>query len=199
MGLRQRSLRSRTTERRRHAGALSIIVALIALALGASGVQALTLLPADVADMVGGSQLIVHGQVVDVRSATTASRRTIETVITLAVADVLKGSANREVVFRVPGGQVGRYRRILVGAPQFATGQEVVVFLSGRAPAIPMPFGLSQGVYRVVRAGDGRAMVIPLLTSSTVAGPVVRGDSSRRPLALEEFARQVRDVAAGRR
>jgi hypothetical protein len=54
------------------------------------------------------------------------------------------------------------------------------VFLSGRAPALPMPFGLSQGVYRV-------------------AGGVVRADSTRHALAVGEFVRQVRSVAAGER
>jgi hypothetical protein len=42
--------------------------------------------------------------------------------------------------FRVPGGQVGRYRRVLIGAPEFSEGEEVVLFLKGRAPGVPFPF-----------------------------------------------------------
>jgi hypothetical protein len=61
---------------------------------------------------------------------------------------MLKGSPSRTVTFRVPNGQVGRYRRIVVGAPEFAVGEDVVVFLRGAAPAVPTLFGLSQGVYR---------------------------------------------------
>ena len=66
----------------------------------------------------------------------------------------------------------------MVGAPQFARGDEVVLFLKGSAPAVPMPYGLTQGVYRVNRDASGRAMVTPSAnvgpTASSVATP--RGD-----------------------
>ena len=153
--------------------------------------RATTVIPADFTEMVAGSQLIVHGAVIDVRSQLTAGARTIETVITIAVTDSLKGESASTVVLRVPGGQVGRYRRVMVGAPEFVRGEEVVLFLAGHAPAMPMPFGLNQGVYRVVRSA-GRALVAPLVASS--AGRVVRGDPARRPLALEDFTGQVRTI-----
>ena len=77
----------------------------------------------------------------------------------------------------------------MVGAPEFTSGDEVVLFLSGRAPAVPMPYGLNQGVYRVAR-DRGQTMVMPLVTEQ--AGRIVRGDPARRPLAIDAFARQVR-------
>jgi hypothetical protein len=117
--------------------------------------DATMLLPADFAQMVNESQLVVHARIVDVRGALVDARRSIESVITVEVLTPLKGAAVEELVFRVPGGRVGRYRRIVVGAPIFKPGEEVVLFLKGRAPAIPMPFGLSQGVYRVSRATGG--------------------------------------------
>jgi hypothetical protein len=133
--------------------------------------------------------VIVHGTVVDVRARAAGGRDTIETLITVAVATALKGEPTSAVVFRVPGGQIGRYRRVMVGAPTFAEGQEVVLFLRGQAPAVPMPFGLHQGVYRVTRSG-GPAMVTPVVADG--AGRVMRGDPARRPLALDAFARDVR-------
>ena len=139
-------------------------------------VGALTLLPADFNEMVAGSQTIVRGRVVDVQPELIAGRTSIQSVITLEVIDTIKGTAVTSVAFRVPGGRIGRYRRVVVGAPEFTAGQEVVVFLSGRAPALPMPFGLSQGVYRVA---DG----------------VVRADSTRHALAVGEFVKQLRVVA----
>jgi hypothetical protein len=159
--------------------------------------HATVLLPADFADIVNGSQLIVHGRVLDVRAQETADRRTIESLITLAVIDSLKGQPGTSVVFRVPGGQIGRYRRIMVGAPVFVEGDEVVVFLSGRAPIVPMPFGLSQGVYRVIRDGSGRASVTPppIMARGVAAERIVRGDPARRPLAIAAFSREVRAVA----
>jgi hypothetical protein len=59
---------------------------------------------------------------------------------------------------------------------------------------VPFPFGLSQGVYRVVRDADGRSLVTPPLVAEA-AGRVVRGDPSRRPVELSLFARNVRALA----
>jgi hypothetical protein len=154
-------------------------------------------IPVDFAEMVHGSQVIVHARVVDVRSQMTAGRLTIESLVTVEVIDALKGQPGREVVFRAPNGQVGRYRRIIVGAPEFATGDEVVLFLRGRAPALPMVFGLNQGAYRVARRPEGRAVVTQPVLAGNGAGAerIVRGDPARRSLAIEEFARQVRALA----
>jgi len=153
--------------------------------------------PAEFSEMVTASQVVVHGRVVDVRSYETAGRRTIETLVTVQVVEALKGEPGETAYFRIPGGQVGRYRRVMVGAPEFTRGDEVVIFLKGRAPAVPMPFGLTQGVYRVMRDGSGRAVVTPLVNEG--AARVVRGDPARRPLQLTTFAARVRAlVEAGR-
>ena len=138
-----------------------VLPACLALALAlatASPAFATVLLPADLATIVSDASIIVHGRVVEIRSALTGPRRTIDSFITVAVIETMKGDPGSTVTFRVPNGQVGRYRRILVGAPEFVEGEEVVVFLQGRAPAMPTPVGLSQGVYRVRRAGAAQAM-----------------------------------------
>jgi hypothetical protein len=85
----------------------------------------------------------------------------------------------------------------MVGAPEFAAGDEVVLFLKARAPAMPMPYGLSQGVYRVTRDTAGRATVAPLVTGA--AGRVVRGDPARRALDVDAFAARVRAAVEGAR
>ncbi len=174
-------------------GAIAGVMAgLFCLAAAAS---ATTVLPGDLAGMVRDSQSVVHGRVVDIRAGLTAGRRTIESVVTVAVLDTLKGEVRETVSLRLPGGRVGRYRRITVGAPQFAVGDEVVLFLKGRPPALPVPYGLSQGVYRVSRAA-GQPLVTPPLAD--VPGPVLRGDPSRRPMPIEAFTQQVRLLAAAR-
>jgi hypothetical protein len=163
-------------------GALAVIVML------QTHVAATVIVPADFSEIVAESHLIVHGRVVDVRSQMVGSFRTIESVVTIAVQEAIKGEPGETVSVRVPGGQVGRYRRFMVGAPVFRPGEEVVLFLSGRAPAIPMPFGLNQGVYRVSRGADGRGRVAPPLAE----GRVVRGDPARRPIEVSSFVQQVR-------
>ena len=113
------------------------------------------------------------------------------------VVDALKGQPGTTAYFKLPGGQVGRYRRVMVGAPQFAPGDEVVLFLKGSAPAVPMPFGLTQGVYRVNRDVSGRAVVMPAIAGGS--GRVVKGDPARQPLELGAFARMVRTIAGAQR
>src|SRR5688572_677957 len=167
-------------------------IAVVAILLHARVGQGTTILPAEFAEMVARSPLIIHGTVADVRSRMTAGRRSIESLVTVDVIQPLKGPATSQIVFRVPNGQVGRYRRITVGAPEFRSGDEVVLFLDGRPPVVPMPFGLNQGVYRVTRAGgDARVTPVP----SAARGAVVRGDPARRPLTIAAFVQQVRTMA----
>lgn len=170
-----------------------MLCAAAGIALLAAGVQAATVLPADFAEMVRGSQAIVHGRVSAVESYvaedTARRRRTVETRVTVDVLSPVKGIDRDRVVFRVPGGQIGRYRHVMPGAPVFAEGDEVFIFLQGRPPGVPIPFGLSQGVYRVAR-GVEAPVVTPLIPPA--AGRVVRGDPARRPLALAAFVREVR-------
>ena len=165
---------------------------LFALGLSAVPAFATVVLPADFDTVVTESGVIVHGRVVDVRSDVTGPRRAIESFVTVAVIESLKGAPGTTVTFRVPNGQVGRYRRILVGAPAFAEGDEVVVFLQGRPPAMPTLFGLSQGVYRVTRNAAARPVVTPPQTAGP--GRSVRGDPGRGPMPIEAFAREVRTV-----
>jgi hypothetical protein len=159
--------------------------------------SAMVVVPVEFSEMVGASDLVVHGRVVAIRPQVVGNRRTTETLVTLVVLDALKGQPGDTVHFRVPGGQVGRYRRVMVGAPEFTTGEEVVLFLKGRPPGVPFPFGVAQGVYRVRHAADSRAIVMPPMVSD-VPGRVVRGDPSRRPVDLSVFARSVRAIAERR-
>jgi hypothetical protein len=174
---------------RRPTGGRALMVLAVAIAMMGSGVSATIIVPADFSEMVAESQLVVHGRVVEVRAQMVGSFRTIESVVTIAVQEAIKGEPGDTVSMRVPGGQIGRYRRFMVGAPVFRPGEEVVIFLSGRAPAMPMPFGLSQGVYRVSRGADGRSLVAaPVLAE----GRIVRGDPARRPIEVASFVQRVR-------
>jgi hypothetical protein len=183
-------------------GTLSALVVL-AWVCNASA-RAMVVVPADFAEMVAASQTIVHGRVVDVQAYATAGRKTIESLVAVQVVESIKGNpgsagaagAGRVVYFRLPGGQVGRYRRVMVGAPQCARGDEVVLFLKGSSPAVPMPFGLTQGIYRVHRDAAGRATVRPSV--SIGSDRLVRGDPARVPVALDAFTSMVRTAAGSR-
>jgi len=201
----QRRTPKRATETQRHGEYLDLSVTpclcgswwhsilLFVFCVSASPVWATVVLPADFATVVTEAGVIVHGRVVDVRCEMTGPRRIIESVVMVAVLESLKGAPGASVTFRVPNGQVGRYRRILVGAPEFAEGDEVVVFLTGRPPAMPTVFGLSQGVYRVTRNATARAVVTPPPMTAGI-GRVIRGDPARGPMPIDAFAREVRTV-----
>jgi hypothetical protein len=143
---------------------LRCALCLVPWALCLDVASATTVIPATLDDIVAGSQLIVHGRVVEVQAQAAGDRRSIYTVVTVAVDEAIKGAPGRTVSFRTPGGQVGRYRRVVVGAPEFATGEQVIVFLRGGGAAIPSLFGLSQGVYKVTRAEAAQRFVAQVRT-----------------------------------
>jgi hypothetical protein len=115
------------------------------------------------------------------------------------VDEYLKGSLGDVVQFRVPGGLLGRYRSIFVGAPAFAVDQQVVVFLGAQGPSVPHVLGLSQGVFRVVSnpSGTGWLVTPPAMMPVVALTPVVRGASTRQPIALADFEQRVRALAGG--
>src|SRR5262249_27641537 len=145
---------------------------------------------------------IVRGRVAAIDARYTEDRGTVETIVTLEAENYLKGGLGQLVRFRVPGGELGRYRSIVVGAPEFLVGQRVVVFLGAHGPSVPHLVGFSQGVFRVVRSADDSGWLVtppaalPAVSSSAA---VVRGDPNRRPLALADFEQRVRTLAGGGR
>ena len=165
----------------------------------ARDLRATVLLPAEFREIVAGSQVIVYGRVVAVRPEWSSDRSRIDTVVTVTAGSYLKGGPGDTVTFRVPGGQIGRYRNVMVGAPQFQAGEEAILFLSAAGPSIAHVFGLSQGVFRVrVDARSGRRLVVPPVLTAQSEAPqtVTRGDTSRRQLSLDDFAATVRTAMA---
>jgi hypothetical protein len=201
MAIRSAKCRVQKVDRRRLELVSVLLVAFCMTAV--TSASATVLLPADFTTVVAESATIVHGRVVHVSAGLTGPRRTIESLVTVQVIESLKGASTTDatVTFRVPNGQVGRYRRVLIGAPEFTRGDEIVVFLQGQAPAVPTLFGLSQGVYRVVRDARAAPVVIPAPVSARGIGVerVVRGDPVRRPMPVDEFVRQVRAIVERRR
>ena len=159
--------------------------------------RATSFVATDLGELTRDARTIARGVVVAVDSRWSDDRSRIETLVTLEAEQYLKGSFGPTVQFSVPGGRVGRYRSIVVGAPQFTTGDRVVVFLAGSAPNLPHVIGLSQGLFRVVSDSEGwKVTPPPIVTSST---RIVRGDPTHRPMALEAFEQQVRSLVGDSR
>ena len=165
-----------------------------------AAVHATVLVPIEFRELVASAPVIVHGRVVGVRSDWIESRRSIETFVTIEASEYLKGDLGERVTIRVPGGQLGRYRTVFVGAPSFQEGDEVVLFLRTADQGTPWIVGLSQGAFRVaVDPASGRHILTsPVLMSSPGAAGevVVRGDARRRPLDIDAFRAAVKQALA---
>src|SRR5258706_3330407 len=129
--------------------ALVFLILLMVLSIPA---RATVLIPADLGELSRDALAIARGRVVALDPQWNEDHGTIETIVTLEVESYLKGSLGSTLRFRVPGGELGRFRSIVVGAPEFAVDQRVVVFLGANGPTVPHVLGLNQGGFRMSRA-----------------------------------------------
>ncbi len=180
-----------------------VVLVVAALFIPAAALHATVYISADLGELTADARAVAHGRVVALEAQWLEGRRSIETLVTLEVETYVKGDLGPTVTLRVPGGQMGPYRNVMLGAPTFVEGEEVVVFLAASGPAIPHLVGLAQGVFRVrTDVATGARLVTPeIVRMPAVASPtpvrVVRGDASRRPAPLAAFLQEVR-VLAGR-
>jgi hypothetical protein len=178
----------------------SIVVTVIAVFCVVLSVRANTVIPTEFRDVVKDASLIVRGRVTDVRSVSVPGTG-IESIATLAVESVVKGQASGFVYVRMPGGEVGRSRVVMVGVPTFHPGQRAVFFLrSTGTDSSYRPVGLTLGIFRVqAEPGTGRAVVTPPLVGGLTdarSGPAVRGDVRRRLMPVQDFESLVKLVMA---
>src|SRR5918993_134800 len=152
-------------------------------------------IPAQFSRLVGEAHAIAHGRVVGLEGRASGDGLGIETVVTLEVESYLKGDLGRHVTFVVPGGQLGRYRSVVSGAPRFAEGEQVVLFLNAKPPAMPHILRLSEGAFRVSvdrRTGARTIRRQPLAGESATWQKLQRGAGAAEGLSLEAFGALVR-------
>lgn len=126
--------------------ALSLGAILLA---GISPTAASTFLKVDIPTLRGMSESVVHASVVDVRSAWNDEGSAIFTFVTLDVKGRLHGTAENQIVVRVPGGTVGNFTSEMEGAPSFHKGDEVVAFIARWKDGVAMVAGYAAGLSRV--------------------------------------------------
>jgi hypothetical protein len=172
-------------------------------------IRATVVVPADFAEITAEAGAIAHGRIVRVE-ARQDERLRVERVVTLQVLEYFKGGWGNVIQFRMPGGQFGRYQTVMIGAPDFSEGEEVVLFLGARPeddrdrPARPYVLGMHQGVFRVgADQTTGRRMVTPPVVQGVsiegTASPTKRGDVNRVPMELREFLGRIAAVLAAPR
>ncbi len=170
------------------------VASLLTLSLGAPLTASVTV-PAEISALVADAQVIAHGRIVSLEGRESGDGLGIETVVTLEVESYFKGNLGRELTFAVLGGQLGRYRSVVSGAPRFAPGEEVVLFLGAHPPAIPRLVRLGQGSFRVSvdsRTGAKSIRRQPLAGEAGSWQRVQRGTGPADGLSLEAFGAMVR-------
>ena len=181
------------------------VLPFVACVLVTSVASATVLVPAEFTEIVSGSSIIAHAKIVDVRAEWADGRRWIDSVVTADVVSYLKGGSEEQTItFKVPGGRLGRYRSVVVGAPTFVRGEEAVLFLKSRPDNLPDVYGLNQGVFRIrADAVTGQRIVVPPVVKADASAsqpqPVVRGAVDRKPLTFAAFGAKVHEVIASAR
>ena len=140
--------------------------------------------------------VIVTGRCTEVRSAWEG--RTLVTLATVAVSDVLKGDQAQTVTVALPGG-IDANRKfpismVYAGAPQIAVGEDVFLFLGPDEGAAGLTvLGFSQGKFSIVDDERGQKVVSRNLSAVTLQSPAGtrRGTTTRVP--LDDFKNEVRE------
>lgn len=173
---------------------------LLGVLLAVRTTGATVVIPTDFREVVAGASLIVRGEVTDVRGIATPVG--IESIATVAVSAVLKGDAGGAFVsVRVPGGTVGRYRRVMVGAPVLRAGESAVFFLVRGSDFAWRPVALTAGVAPVLVDPETRRAVVraPGVDGGGAAAARAIGRVVRSVLPVDEFESLVRVVVADQR
>lgn len=143
------------------------LLALVALLGPAGSAGATVMLEASVEELTRESDAVVRGKVAAAEGRRSADGQRIFTRVTVEVAEAWKGAPGRTVVIQVPGGVDGEIGQIVHGAPTFAPGEEVVVFLrrlpgrpAGATPTFQVA-GLAQGKLRIDRDAVRGPVAVP--------------------------------------
>ncbi|MES1241894.1 MAG: hypothetical protein ABUT39_09775 [Acidobacteriota bacterium] len=173
-----------------------------AIALAAPALWATTVLKQTDSDMIRKSGIILTGHCTNLEP--TWVGRTLVTKATIAVDEVLQGSAVREVTVVLPGG-VDVHRRIPVavtypGAPEILVREQVLLFLT--------PDNMVRDGFSIVGYSQGKFTLVKTTESGLVGtrnlsdlrlqngSTVVRGGATS--ISLEQLRARIRDLEAGK-
>jgi hypothetical protein len=127
-----------------------LAVLCFSLVLFAVHAQATTRLYKSFNDLVTESQGIVQGTVRSVEVAYDEQGKNIYTFVTFDQLHIIHGRYDQnEFVIRLEGGQVGEAIYALVGSPEFAPEERVILFLRGNGESMVPLVGWTQGVFQV--------------------------------------------------
>lgn len=125
------------------------------MSMFASALQAATYVVPEDRELVAAAPRIVTGTVIDTYSRRSATG-SIETVTEVAIEETLKGDGVERTISMVhAGGHLGDEWMIESGAPVFARGERVLLFLDRNANHDWTTWGLALGAFREEHDDDG--------------------------------------------
>lgn len=190
-----------------------LIVAWGLLLLSAVGLEATTVRAPEFDQLVKRADRIVHGTVTATRAFWDEyeGRKLIRTEVSVrAVRTIGKPLEEGMVTLRFLGGQVDDMIMNVAGMPNFASGDEVVLFERGNGHSVCPLVGWKYGHYRVSRKADGsdptvrRSDFSPLLEVQAVTlplrdqpGRVNALNESKAGMDLDAFLQRVAELRGG--
>jgi hypothetical protein len=163
------------------------LLALLLAATPALGAQAIAL---SVEALARSSDAVVRGQVRRISTTITPDGRRVFTLVDVEVTSSWRGGAPRAIQLIVPGGEAGDIGQRVDGAPAFAEGEEVVVFLHRAEAGGWRVAGLAQGKFSVA----GASATPDLSHLRFVGRQVGAGERGVEAMTVTELERRVRSV-----
>jgi hypothetical protein len=179
--------------------AVAALLGLVASALAVPGVWATTAVERTETELIQEATLIVAGHVTHVESAWIDGD--LSTLATIAVSEVLKGTAGAELTLVLPGG-IDANRPVPVAtlypaAPEVFAQEDVLLFLVGedRVPNGYAVVGFSQGKFTLVASAGGQAATQNLggLKLARRDGQITRGTS--KTISLPQLRQRIKELS----
>ncbi len=138
-------------------------------------------------ELVNGADYVVRARVTAVESFATPrpnGRPRIFTRVTLEVRETIAGTAPNPLVLTLLGGRVGDFEMRVEGVPEFAVGDEDVLFVHGNGRNFFPLYAVMHGRYRIKRDAAGGEFVarsndVPMSDVAEVALPMTNGGAAR--------------------
>lgn len=165
--------------------------------------QATTMLRVGLDQMVREHEAVVVGEVVDLNSHWNKEHSFILTEVTLAVDEVMQGSARAgsQMQFTLMGGTVDGITNLIVAGPAVSKGQSYLLFLNHESlPGVEQALTLrelSQGIFDLVPSKEGlravsQASAHPLFPDTHGNSEALGGSSG---FLLDDMKREIHEIS----
>ena len=151
----------------------------------------LSIAKASLEELTVESNRVVVGRIIDIDYQwQNEARKTIETVLTIAVESYVKGEGAFVITVKQLGGKMGDLAMEIPGTPQFDVGDEIVFFLVEHQGSNWI-HSIALGAFSIVTENNGEKLVINHLEGVDLidpqSGAKVPGDEAFPILPLQTF------------